>query len=277
MIKLEDKIRELTIEEKLKVDRDIQELFSFCLEQKIKNTIFNKRLANLQVKVSNNMIPGKKGEVDHRTQTIFITSSDLIDDFKRKLVLYHELGHLLFDYDLLSSDEKDSILNLITKSNKGANPYLVITGFRMIEEYLNEKFGVWATYGLLNKDIVVHKNLKPKFGGEFIYDTTFGSIYGIVETICDDLLDKVYSSVRDILNDCLNNDFYIGLFSKFDNQDLISILERLGLIYNMLIENMKNPEYKNPELTDKALRLLVHSVGKIRVKSNVKVERQVLQ
>lgn len=232
-------MRNLTVDEKQIIRNDIKELVRFCLNEDLINDDFRERYKGLKIGLGD--IAGAcnaGGKFDHKTKLIVLRENDINDEFKRKTILYHEIGHLLFDYKAMKWEDikviEEKVSKLADNKDLDINPLECLAGLSMIQEYITEKFSTMLTHNVLNKDIEVRKNITNKVSGNYTYDTTFHSSYGLVETICDDLVDKTYNSLLQILEDCLNSKFYIKLFENYNEIDLMNILEKLGKIYNIL-------------------------------------------
>lgn len=268
--------RKLSSNEKMIIREDIKELILFCLKHDLINENFKERYQGLNIYVSSIPTgPGAGGVVDHIEKKIGIREAHLSDDFMRKTILYHEIGHILFDYDaMISLDQKtikEKILSDITTNStlKDINPLLCLTGFKLIQEYIAEKFNTLAVSESLEKPVEMRKDRTCIISGDYKYNTTFHSNYGLVETICDNLFNKAYKDIFEILNMCLNSTFYINLFAKYDNEELIKILEDFGKIYNMLDRYSTKKEVTNIEEAKKVLGELTQKVASIKTISNV--------
>ena len=265
-------MRNLTDEEKMLIRNDIKELVRICLNNNLINDNFRKRYKGLSIKLGD--IEGAcnaGGKTSHRSKLIVLKEENVSDDFMRKTILYHEIGHLLFDYKAMEQEDTSIIekrVLSIVENNKlnNINPLECLAGLSMIQEYIAEKFSTMLTHNTLDRDIEVRKDIKNKVSGNYTYDTSFYSNYGLIETICDDLIDKTYSSLFQILDDCLNSKFYIGLFENYNEIELVIILEKLGKIYNILDEFTTNEFINDTKITEKLLMELSDLTSTISLK-----------
>ena len=266
-------MKTLTADEKVIIKEDIKELVGFCLKNDLIDDNFKERYEGLDVVLDN--ITGAcnaGGKVDHQNKRISLQTEDMYNDLTRRMIFYHEMGHLLFDYKAMKNENINAVekrvLNLAQTSAKNTNPLKCLAGLSLIQEYIAEKFSSLVTAYAFNSDVKLRKDISNRFCKNYIYDTTFYSAYGIIETILDNLFKN--ENIISILKESLNSEFYINLFTKYNEKEIMLILEKLGDVYNALdLYTAKDitADEKNMPLILNELSSLTNSINLNNVKS----------
>lgn len=231
-------MRTLTEEEYKLIKSDTDLLFDFCIKNNLINDVFKERISGISYWADNfKNHHNAKGQAFHLLKRIELKDDIFSDEYMRRRIVFHEIGHLLYDYDMNESCDitiKRKLLEIYNRNNlKEGNPILASTGFKMLQEYLMDKFSILVINDILNKPIELTKNATGKFSGNIKYDTTFNNSYGILESFCDELIFKYYSDILDVFRDCLGPNFYYNLLDNYDEKDIFKFLEYMGKLYNL--------------------------------------------
>ena len=189
---------------------------------------------------SGNVLKGAHGITHKNGEQISIGLHEgiLENEHLRPRTLYHELGHALMGITYLSKEKQDAVFNKIVNTIKAnenilsENATVYLEGLRLLEEYLVEKFSFCMLenakrmpipqkrYGLSN----------PSICGNYTYDATFDTNYAIFESLGDKLITKTFGSSNKAIRAGLSENFFTSFFEKYNNVEIMKILENLGHI-----------------------------------------------
>ena len=254
---------------------DLDALKKYCSDKKLITNKFKRQFNKVGVLIAD--FDGKQsigGKTDYKNKKVIIRSDKMPDDIKRRHALYHETGHFLFGFSNFTEYEKRQVLKKIVKTRKNnkqllsENTHLYLSGIRLLEEHIVEKFAISASHETLNQAIEATQYVAPSFCGNYTFTTTFNSAYGVCESLCNNFLGKTYNSFDNILLDCLDSSFYKDLFEKYDNIALMQILAKFGHIYNSIITSTKTYENHSPIQMQEILESLPQMISQIKIKSS---------
>lgn len=257
------------------IQGDIYALEKYCLSKSLINDNFKKRFDGILIQIGEEVegMEGAAGKANSRNKTVIIRQDKIQDNMYRRHVLYHEIGHLLFGFKNLSDIDKNEIYKRITNT-KLSNEQLsdvdskqVASGIKLLEDYIVEKFAVKASHATLNRTIQREINARHVISGGYIFNTTFPGTYGIYETLCDELLEKAYGNFDNIQQSCLQSTFYKELFEKYDEIELIKILEKLGYVHDSVMSFGKDRTIRSVPKTQEALEDLRQMIHEIKSKT----------
>ena len=248
-------MRILTKQEREILDEDLKYLARFCKYFSLIDTkTFKERFNGTLVKIGDFAKGDRiKGRTLYNPNTIELNEDIFNDDYLRRRVIYHEIGHLLFNYELMNKNDLRKLIEKqrdIADRTKGQNHYLepnpnlAMAGYKMLQEYIVEKFSTIAANSSLHLKTKKKNRTGAICGENYRFDTSFDNNYGLIESVCDKFFAKYYVSSLEILIECLNNNFYIELYDKYNEEDLFRFLENLGRLYtNFDAYNHKQPLY----------------------------------
>ena len=70
--------------------------------------------------------------------------------------------------------------------------------------------------------------------GDYKYNSTFKSNYGIFESQCDTIVAKVFGSINNTIRMALNEEYFSSFFHTQDKITIMKILGNLGQIYGAI-------------------------------------------
>jgi len=267
-------MRNLTEDELRLCNSDTNALEQYCAGKGFITENFKKRYEGIKIQIGE--IEGTKGAAgksDNKNKTIIIRQDKMEDDKTRRHILYHEIGHFLFGFRNFSNDEQTEVFKKIIRTKESNKQLLTLdgtqylSGIKLLEEYIAERFAVNATHETLNEDIKIDNNLAYPFSGNYRFDTTFPGAYGVCETLCDQFLGKIYNNFEDVFTSCLDSSFYKDLFEKYDEVEFMQILGEFGYIYESIMEWAKNRTIRSAPQTQEALERLSQMIPKIKAKT----------
>ncbi len=196
------------------------------------------KIDGVKLLVGKNMRGGGGKTFEKNGQQFIVLREDIINnDEKRAKVLYHELGHILLG---IRNNNKDKIKELIVYTREDNSKVLqeesivYFDGLKLIEEYLVEKFSIGMLQITKGVQPQVKEYTAPIIFGDYKFKSTFGSLYGVFETLCDKLILKAYGNIGNAIKTGLDNGLYTGLFEKYDKVELMKILGNFGKIKNAI-------------------------------------------
>ena len=280
-------MRELTKKERELIDNDLEFLERFCSYFGFLNTeYFKDRYNAISVCIGDFKKGSKlKGYVVYNPNTVELNEEIINDDYLRLRTLYHEVGHLLFNYPLMSQKEIRELrnkqmqvaINVPSSSHYlEPNPNLAMAGYKMLHEYICEKFSSIAANSFFHQKPTRKYNQTGDICGEnYKFNTTFDGNYGLIESVCDEFFSKYYSSVLDILKECLNNSFYLQLYDKYNEIDVFRFLENLGRLYNVFDSYHEGVTMFPKESSIKVMQILNKLAHNAKLNDQVHIDREV--
>ncbi len=270
-------MRNLTEKENSDIKNDVEILLDFCLKNGLVNNLFEEKLKGINFRIGDfKNRPNAKARAEHSTKKIEVDEDVFESDYFRRRIIYHEIGHLLYDFNLNRLCEgalRIKLLDITKKNNlKDANPLLAIAGFKLLQEYIVEKFSVLVASDSLNKKIEVNPNSVGKFSGCYTFSSTFGNSYGLYESICDELINKTYPNIIDMFKDCLNSNFYINLLNNYEEESIFRFMEKMGDFYNKSLAYTEKNIIPNENEVKEKIEYLKELVKNIKVTNVVKKE-----
>ena len=199
------------------------------------------KIDGVKLLVGKNMRGGGGKTFEENGQQFNVLREDIINnDEKRARVLYHELGHILLGIRNNNKQSIDKIKELIVYTREDNSKVLqeesivYLDGLKLIEEYLVEKFSIGMLQITKGVQPQVKEYTAPIIFGDYKFKSTFGSLYGVFETLCDKLILKAYGNIGNAIKTGLDNGLYTGLFEKYDKVELMKILGNFGKIKNAI-------------------------------------------
>ena len=265
-------MRNITEDELSLFYKDIKAFEQYCSIKGLMTDKFKERYDGLKIQIGEvEGVEGAGGKSDRKNKTVILRSDKLKSEKTRRHVLYHEIGHFLFGFGYFSNSEQNEVLKRIVRTQTDNKQLLnldalqYISGIRLLEEYIVEKFAVNASHETLKENVQIDYNIGFPFSVNYSFDTTFPGAYGVFETLCDKLLEKAYENFEDILSSCLNSNFYKELFEKYDEVGLMQILGEFGYVRDSIILWAKNRTIRSE--TQETLENLEQMISKINVKN----------
>lgn len=230
--------------------------------------------------VGKNMKGGGGKTFEENGQQFIVLREDIIsNDKKRARVLYHELGHILLGIRNSNKQTIDKIKELIVYTREDNSKVLqeesivYKDGLKLIEEYLVEKFSIGMLQITKGVQPQVKEYTASEIFGDYKFKSTFGSLYGVFETLCDKLILKAYGYIGNAIKAGLDNRLYTGLFEKYDKVELMKILGNLGKIKNAIYSfagyGRDKEQYTRPYTPEEVKKLIEDTevmIDKIQVK-----------
>ncbi len=181
-------------------------------------------------------LKGARG-ITYEDNKIGILDELVLDNYQRARTIYHELTHVMFKNDRYTDENLNNIIQL--KNNNPAELPLGLEvyaqGLRCLEEYLAETFSLMAcTYA---KRINTPKKvslLTPGICGKYAYQSNFGSNYGIFQTTCEKIIERLFGSNENAVKAAFNGQYYSSFFATNDNVEMMKLLGNLGQIYGAI-------------------------------------------
>ena len=173
---------------------------------------------------------------------IGILDSAMSNNRLRSNVCYHELGHALMGMNSYEPTDLDNkVLKYIAEfKNKHPNElteniHAYLSGCSALEEYLVEKFSQAMQVTCKGMSAPQKQNYScPDVCSDYNYWSTMNTKYGIFETICDELVKKVYGNLSTTIRAGLNEEYFETFFTKFDGVEIMKILGNLGKVYQSI-------------------------------------------
>lgn len=182
------------------------------------------------------------GNHESDDKVVQIRKKEMGDDLERREVTYHEIGHFLFGFSKMDRSSMDSVLKRILQIKEKNQDTLTLPpadyarGLLLLEEYIVQKFAVSSSQETLGRQYRKHENLRYVPSGDYTFSTYFAnSGYGVFESVCDSLIYKKYSSFGQVLHSCLDDKFWMEIFDKYDEVQLMQILGNLGYVHKSVM------------------------------------------
>ena len=282
-------MRELTNYEKRIVQADLMPVKMLLKE----NGLFSEKVKNkyklINFNIENRYELGGYGRIRNNIYTgkkeISILDEVINNDRLRTATCYHELGHALMGMDTYKKIDLDKkVFEHIVEIKRRYRYELIeqtltyLSGMQCLEEYLVEKFAQEMQF--LCKGIDRSKKKKcicPKISADYNYYSTTAAKYGIFETICDELVFKLFSDIEAAIYSGLKEEFFEEFFYKFDGKEIMLILGNLGKVFQAIMNYANNSRpYYGHYSANSIKRILLdteHLVKNIQLQNEVVTKR----
>lgn len=246
-------MRELNIREKVIIKKDLIPFEKYLnnnglFYDKVKNKY---KKINFYVETRSELGEGL-GRIRNNSQTgekkISILDSLMNNEKERAGTCYHEIGHALMG--MASYDRKDlydkvlKYIDIIKNTYPNElleEKYTYFFGMQCLEEYLLERF----SQEMLFRCKGIEKNRKkklicPGICADYTYESSLETLYGIFETIGEELIIKTFGNIDTAIISGLKEEYFESFFKIFDGKEIMLILGNLGKVYQSIMYYANN-------------------------------------
>lgn len=234
-------MRNITVQEASILNSDIIPFEKFLMQNGLYSSTVEQKYKQIKFGIESQQVLKGANGITNSDGSIAISDKVFPNNDLRTRTLYHELGHSLFGVRKLPSDKYDYLLAEIvnTQANNKEllplEPVVYFRGLNCLEEYLSEKFEQTVCYYAKGINVPPKVSLStPGICGDYKYNSTFKSNYGIFESQCDIIVAKVFRSINNAIRLALNEEYFSSFFQTQDKITIMKILGNLGQIYGAI-------------------------------------------
>lgn len=234
-------MRDLTAQEVVILNSDIIPFENFLMQNELYSSVVEQKYTRIKFKIESQQILKGANGVTNSDGTIVISDAVFRNNILRTRTIYHELGHAIFGISMLPEDASTSLVQeVVNVQNENKEEFLLDTiiylrGLNCLEEYLAEKFEQTVCYYAKGINVPQRVSLStPGICGDYKYNSTFQSNYGIFESQCDTLIAKLFGSTNNAIRSALNEEYFSSFFQTQEKNTIVRILGNLGQIYGAI-------------------------------------------